>query len=76
MLIYSPHVFLPLKVPKSVGRTDDAFQKCRSRSLNATIEEVKLAELFDVSGHLTACTFCKSIVTGGGGGGVLVVGNL
>lgn len=44
-----PCLLLSLKVPKAIGRTDDAFQKCRSRALSATVEEVKLAELFDVS---------------------------
>ena len=45
-----------MKVPKSVGRTDDEFQRYRSRSLNASIEEVKLAELFTVSGYLFTFT--------------------
>lgn len=48
MPFWFPCVLLSLKVPKAVGRTDDAFQKCRSRALSATVEEVKLAELFDV----------------------------
>ena len=45
-----------VKVPKSVGRTDDEFQRYRSRTLNASIEEVKLAELFTVSGYLFTFT--------------------
>ena len=49
-------MLLSLKVPKSVGRNDDEFQKYRSHSLYATIEEVKLAQLFDVSDHMSRCT--------------------
>ena len=49
-------MLISLKVPKSVGRNDDEFQKYRSRSLNATVEDVKLAQLFDVSDHMSRCT--------------------
>ena len=54
-----PYLLLSLKVPKSVGRNDDEFQKYRSRSLYAAIEEVKLAQLFEVrsvSDRMSHCT--------------------